>query len=308
MKWNKLGIIWNSSSLNTNELSHAMLPTPISVDNDIIRIYYTALDKSGRGRPFFIDVSSANPNIILNYSTKPLLEIGSAGRFDDSGVVCTSVIKLSSGTWLMYYAGFEKLLSVRYRIFTGVAESKDQGLTFQKISENPMLDRRDGESLFRAGPFVLEQDGGFKMWYISGDSWQNFEGKELPIYDMKVLTSSDPINWPSHPETSMKINPDLDEHGFGRPWVIKDDNNMFKLFYSIRVKSKGKYSMGYAESTDGNTWVRKDNIIGLNEAVFDFEKESVCYASVIKGKEKTYCFYNGNNFGESGIAMAVLEP
>ena len=53
-----------------------------------------------------------------------------------------------------------------------------------------------------------------------------------------------------------------DEFGFGRPFIIKE-NNLFKMWYSIRTISKG-YRLGYAESVDGLSWDRKDDQVGID--------------------------------------------
>ena len=81
---------------------------------------------------------------------------------------------------------------------------------------------------------------------------------------------------------------------------------IFKMFYSIRKKKLG-YRLGYAESIDGIHWERKDHLINLDISKNGFDNEMICYASVIEINGKLVMFYNGNNFGDTGVGLAVLE-
>ena len=99
---------------------------------------------------------------------------------------------------------------------------------------------------------------------------------------------------------------DGDEHGFGRPWVVKRGPEDYQMFYSVRRRSLAAYRLGYAESTDGINWMRKDCEMGLDVSAGEFDSDAIMYSAVISVGDKTYCFYNGNNFGEKGFAIAEL--
>lgn len=307
MKWKKLGLIWSATDGTNENYSHGMAPTPIQIEKGKIRIFFTRIDQNGKGLPFFIDVDDQNPSKILTEPTGPLMTLGLPGSFDDAGALCTSVIQDTDNTKLvMYYAGFELLKSIRYRIFTGIAVSNDNGETFERISSTPALDRRDGEALFRGGPFVMKDDDNYRIWYVSGNTWIDINNKEMPVYNLKTMTSSSLFEWDYSPKTALKLDSKKDEHGFGRPWITKGKDGTYHLFYSIRVQSKGQYALGYAQSKDGISWNRMDNEVGLNSNDFSFESEAICYSAVISVENHTYCFYNGNNFGIDGIAAAEL--
>ena len=38
-----------------------------------------------------------------------------------------------------------------------------------------------------------------------------------------------------------------------------------------------------------------------------FDNEMICYSAVMKINGKLVMFYNGNNFGDTGVGLAVLE-
>lgn len=203
----------------------------------------------------------------------------------------------------MYYAGFELGTKVRYRIFTGVAESED-GEKFRRLSRAPVLDRTDEELYFRCGPFCRTDGGRFRLWYIAGSSWTDIDGKPMPVYDLRYAESPDGLHWPDRGEVQLAIT-EPDEHGFGRPYVIRH-NGKWQLFYSIRRRSLRQYRMGYAESEDGKNWTRMDAKLGLDVSEGGFDSEAIMYAAPIEVGGRLFVFYNGNGFGQAGFGAAEL--
>lgn len=306
MKWKKLGIVWSPDGSSSWAQSHAMAPTPYRLNNDTLRIFVTCLDSKGRGRPVFVDVSASDPRKILGVSTHPVLDIGEPGCFDDNGVMALSIVEIKPGLLYMYYAGFELCTHIRYRIFTGLAISHDEGLTFRRVSRAPILDRSDEELYFRCGPFTLLDNNIFKMWYVAGSKWTEIFGKSMPTYDLRYQESMDGIHWGNVGEVVMPIT-GIDEHGFGRPWIIKRSEFKYEMHYSIRRRSFAAYRLGYAESSDGRTWTRMDTDLGLDISTDGFDSHAIMYSAVIKSDHQTFCFYNGDDFGKIGFAVAVLE-
>lgn len=306
MRWKKLGIVWKPDGSNAWAKTHATVPTPFHLNEKVIRVFLTCLDNKGRGRPGYVDVAANCPTRVLGVLARASLEIGEPGTFDDNGLMAISVVQAEPGALFMYYAGFELCTHIRYRIFTGLAVSKDGGATFKRHSRSPILDRTDDELFFRGGPFAMFDGGVFKLWYVAGSEWTDIDGKSMPVYDLRYQESKDGIHWASKGELSMAIT-GKDEHGFGRPWVVKRGPNDYQLFYSIRRRSLAAYRLGYAESRDGINWMRKDEELGLDITPGEFDSDAIMYSAVISVGDKTYCFYNGNNFGEQGFGVAVLE-
>lgn len=305
MLWKKLGLIGDLQAMCPWAHSHAAVPVPYLLNDEVVRIFITCMDEQGRGRPGFIDVSASDPKNVLAISKAPLLEFGAPGSFDDSGVMAVSIVNPYPEVLYMYYVGFEKCVNIRYRIFTGLAISHDNGLSFNRYSRSPVLDRTDTELFFRCGPFVMFDAGIFKMWYAAGSEWTNIGGKMMPVYDLRYQESNDGIHWADSGKLCMEITGE-DEHGFGRPWIVKRGPSDYQLFYSIRRRQCAAYRLGYAESVDGVNWLRKDAEVGLDVSIGEFDSEAIMYSSVISIAGKTYCFYNGNNFGEGGFGVAEL--
>lgn len=283
-----------------------MIPTPLRLSPEVLRIFVTTCDAGGIGRPAYIDVSVADPLQMVGHSKAPLLDVGDPGSFDENGVLCCSVVHQDSSNLLMYYVGFELGTKIRYRLLTGLARSNDGGETFARVSATPILERSDQERLFRCGPFCILKDGLFRLWYVAGSSWSNIDGKLLPNYDIRYAESADGMNWPRAGEVQIAVT-GPDEHGFGRPWVIEKPNGGYRMFYSVRRKSFGAYRLGYAESADGRDWTRMDQAVNLDVSPGNFDSEAIMYAAPIQLEETVYLFYNGNDFGRDGIGVARLE-
>ena len=303
MNWIKKGLIFKGKEHNHWINEGAMIPNPIILNDKIIRVFLTFLDKRGIGRTGYVDLDKNNLTKVLEVSPNPVFEIGEPGTFDENGSLTCSVVKVPDSGFYFYYAGFELGTQIRYRLLTGLAIT-NKNFELKKKYKTAVLERSEEELHFRCGPFCMHDNGVFKMWYVAGSDWTEIDGKQMPVYEIKYLESSDGINWENEGADCIKIEKS-NEHGFGRPCVIKHAG-IYKMFYSIRIKHKG-YRLGYAESIDGIKWIRKDNEMNLDVSKDDFDNEMICYSSVIEINGKLVMFYNGNGFGKTGFGYALLE-
>lgn len=305
MKWKKHGVVWQPEGNRAWARSHATCPTPVWRADGTLRLYVQCRDGNNVGRVGFVDVDPEDPRRVLQVARVPVLDIGKPGCFDDNGVFQTSVVRLDDGRLFMYYVGFELSYHIRYRLLTGLAVSEDDGDSFKRIKPTPILERSATEMHFRCGPFVLPATEArpFRMWYVAGGSWMDVDGKPMPVYDLRYVESEDGVDWPSQGMVSLSMGDN--EHGFGRPYVVEKEDG-FQLFYSIRKIRPNAYRMGYAESSDGINWERRDNELGLDVSLQGWDSESVEYAAVIESDGRTWMFYNGNDFGGAGFGVAEL--
>jgi hypothetical protein len=282
-----------------------MLPTPIMHDPDTVRVYVSFCDERMVGRPGYVDLCAHDITRVLRVCPDPLLDVGVPGSFDDNGVVALSIVPVEPRVLYMYYVGFELGMKIRYRLFTGLAISKDEGETFERISRAPILDRSSDELFFRCGPHVFRENGRFRMWYVAGSEWTRIGDKDMPVYDLRYAESADGIHWPAYGEQCMAVT-DPDEHGFGRPWIVHDERG-YRMYYSVRRRSLAAYRLGYAESADGLRWERQDDRLGLDVSASGWDSHAIMYSAILNVGERTYAFYNGNEFGRDGFGVAVLE-
>lgn len=302
-KWIKRGIIFRPNRRLWWSKSHATLPFPLLMNSKVIRIYLNCLDKNGISRPSFIEVLADDPRKVIFTSKKPVLDIGRPGCFDDNGVMSCSILKKNSKTLYMYYVGFEKCKKIRYRLFTGLAISKDSGLTFKRYQEHPILDRTCDEQFFRCAPFCVKEGLKYKMWYIGGNCWVRIKGKLMPKYHIKYCESNDGLAWPKKSKDVLKPTK-KNEYSLGRPFLIKDMNNLRHMIFSIRSKYTNQYSLGYAYEVKNNKWKRTKKYLEIDKNHLSKKFNIRMYGSLLRYKNRSYLFYNGDNFGAAGLFFA----
>lgn len=272
--------------------------------DDRIRVYAAFSDEARVGRIGYVDVDARDPLRILGVAEQPALDIGVPGAFDDNGVSPICIVREGDDIHL-FYNGWQLGARVRYFLFLGLATSSDGGETYVRRSQVPILDRADGELFFRTAACVLRDGERWKMWYIGGGRWVDSHGKQVPEYNLRYLESDRFDRWGGPGRVAMDVRGG-DEHGFGRPFVIREDDR-YVMWYSARTMSK-RYRIGYAESPDGVQWTRLDEQAGIDVSDSGWDSEMTAYPCVQKTRFGTYMFYNGNNYGETGFGVAILEP
>ncbi len=205
--------------------------------------------------------------------------------------------------WL-YYVGYQLGTRIRYTLFSGLAISRDAGESFTRVSEAPILERCDGELLYRTAPFVMPDRDGWRMLYIAGDHEVQVGGKAVPSYHMRELQSADGRQWTG--PGRFVLGPDETvEHGLGRPFVVASSAG-YELYFSTRTLKHG-YRLAYATSSDGHNWRRGDAALGLDVSAEGWDSEAVSFSAVTALPGGTHLFYNGNGFGRTGFGVAIRE-
>jgi predicted GH43/DUF377 family glycosyl hydrolase len=144
------------------------------------------------------------------------------------------------------------------------------------------------------------------MYYLSCIGWEKMEGRTMHRYHIKWATSKDLVNW----ERNNNIAIDFkypNEYAISVPRVIENDGK-FRMWYSYRGGPYSeKYRIGYAESDDGYNWVRKDELVGLDVTGNAWDSDMVCYPCVFSHNDYLMMLYNGNDYGRTGIGLAIME-
>lgn len=298
MKWIKRDIIYSPSHKNDWKNNSALQPTPILINNKI-RVYAGFRDVNGVSRIGFVDLDPNNPLKILRISQTPVLDIGDNGMFDENGVVPTSIVKRGDELYL-YYAGYSLGEKVRFKVFTGLAVSKDNGESFQRFKTTPITDRVVNEELFRVIHSILYIDGVWKVYYGAGNHFIIGKNKSLPVYDIRFMESTDGVNFPNKGITTVEIPEGY--HRVGRPYVFYE-NFTYKLFYGFGSEDI-PYQLAYLESNNGIDWDKKD--INLPLSMDGWDSQMMAYPAFIRANNKGYLFYNGNFYGREGFGFAEL--
>lgn len=302
MKWKKLGHIFRQNGDVEWRETSALTPTPILLDESTIRVYAGFRDSSGISRIGYVDLDASDPSIVKKISDKPVLDRGRDGCFDDNGVILGDVIRHEKAL-RMYYVGFQIVKRAKFLAFTGVAESVDNGETFVRLSEAPVLDRANGATTIRAIHTALFECGVWKIWYAAGDDWQVINSTPYPKYNIWYIESKDGLVFSQ--SSILCVDVEGDEYRIGRPSVYKK-NNLYYMFYTKGGATGKDYFPGLATSKDGITWIRKDTDFGMSLSHDDFDSLHLCYPRIVEAGSRTFCFYNGNNMGVDGFGAAEL--
>lgn len=309
MSWVKKGKILEINNNAEWMSSHSSLPIFFPVDKDTFRIYFSTRNKEGRSYPAYA-VYDRHTWELKKISANPILEWGRAGSFDDSGIMCSSIVKYKDIVY-MYYIGWNQCILVPYHLSIGLAISDDNGETFRKFSDGPIMDRSLYEPIFNTSPVVLFESNKWEMWYTSCTHWIQGEVKKEPVYNIRYAQSEDGINWVRYVDKPC-IEAISSGEAIGRPWVFKE-NGLYKMWYSYRKtldyrnNRNNSYKIGYAESEDGCSWLRKDSEAGIGLSDSGWDSDMICYNSVFEEGNKKYMLYNGNTFGKTGVGLAVWE-
>lgn len=316
MKWKKLGKIFDPTDykLADNCVEYAQSPQALIFD-DFVRVYFSTREREQTGKYLshvsFIDMPKDFREII-NISTGTVIELGGLGCFDEHGIFPFNILR-DKDRVLAYTTGWNRKVSVSVDASIGLAISNDNGLTFQRIAEGPVLSSSLHEPFLVGDAFVALYGDIYHMWYIHGTKWARFTKDEAPdrVYKIAHATSNDGISWQREGRQIItdKLGPNECQ---ALPTVIffNDQYHMFFCYRrpdGFRKKRDRGYRIGYAFSDDLKNWIRNDGEAGIDVSGDGWDSDMICYPHVFLCDSKIYMLYNGNEFGRFGFGLAVLE-
>ncbi|HWJ31699.1 MAG TPA: hypothetical protein VNR59_05095 [Gaiellaceae bacterium] len=297
MRWEQRGQLLPAPLPVEWATSHAALPHASPLADDLVRVYLSARDQAGRSHIGYADFDPAEPTPAIAASPRPILDPGRLGAFDDSGVTTSCLVQHGDAHYL-YYTGWSLGQTVPFYLYVGLAIS-DDGERFERVSAAPILERSNVDPFLTASPWVLVDEGRWRMWYVSATQWEIAGGEARHSYHVRYAESDDGITWRRDGTVCIDFQ-DEDEYAISRPCVVRD-GELYRMWFSARGPS---YRIGYAESQDGITWQRKDEEAGI-ESTGDWDAEMQAYPSVFDHEGRRYLLYNGNGYGRAGIGWAA---
>ena len=301
MSWRRLGVLPLDTSAAHWAVTHAALPVAEQLDAGTWNVYLSLRDEQGRARIGRTRLTLGPEPRFAPLDSDPVLDLGALGAFDDSGVV-TSCLVTDGSRRLLYYTGWARGITVPFYLTTGVAVSEGGG-PFTRLSDGPLLDRNAVDPFLTASPFVMRDAGAWRMWYVSGSRWVMTDAGPQHYYNIRHADSVDGLAWRRDGTVCIDYAPDSDEYAFGRPFVLKDHDG-YTMWYSVRGQ---RYVIGCAESSDGRTWTQKDRDGGLMPSTSGWDSEMVEYPWVLDHAGSRYLLYNGNDYGRTGVGLAIWE-
>jgi hypothetical protein len=297
--WRRLGRLPLDTSRAPWAATHAALPIVEALGANQFALYLSLRDDQGRARIGRTTLTMGEAPALAPLDADPVLDLGPLGAFDDSGVT-TSCLVTTGRTRLLYYTGWSRGVTVPFYLAAGVAVSEGGG-RFDRITPAPMLDRSAADPFLTASPFVMVDEGRWRMWYVSATEWREHDGKPRHSYHIRYAESRTGLTWQREGTVAVDYG-SPDEYAFARPWVIRDADG-YHMWFAVRGE---RYRIAYAQSHDGMTWTRRDDL-GLIATGTDWESDMVEYPCVFTWGRGRYMLYNGNDYGRTGVGLAVME-
>ena len=291
MKWKKLGKIFDPTkhTLLNDCFEYAQSPQTLVFD-DFVRIYFSTRKKDPKNGKFlshiaFIDMDKGLHKII-NSSKETVIELGNLGCFDEHGIFPINVVR-DKERILAYTCGWSRRVSVSVETSTGLAISNDNGLTFKKVGDGPILSSSLNEPFLVGDSFVRIYGNTYHMWYIYGTRWiDNPEEESARVYKIGHAISSDGVSWKRDGKQiiSDKLNKDECQ---ALPTIIYHQNKYHMFFcyreaIGFRKNKERGYRIGYAFSEDLVNWKRDDTNVGLHVSENDWDSDMLCYPHVFE--------------------------
>jgi len=295
MTFKNLGLIFGPDHTFEWQKSHAMLPTPYKLEKNLFRIFYGSRNSENQSHIDFFDFNTKTLDVCNSIHPHPVLKPGRLGSFDDNGVLPSCVLEVDNEIF-MYYIGFKPGGTTRMDLFGGLAISSDYGLSFSRWSESPIIERSRINPFINTAPWVIKIKSIFVMYYVAGVEWVN---PNLPRYNIQIATSDDGKTWERNGVVAIDF--EGNENALARPFVFFSKNK-----YIMWFSAKGEnYSPCIAESHDGFNWSRisAPNI----EVISGLNDEMTCYPVCIQDENKIFVLFNGNNYGERGVILALND-
>lgn len=314
-KWRKLGLLFNPTQVGNRPWLKEFAQAPATlIFNDFVRVYFSCRpprDENGQYVSYsaFVDLDRNNLFNIISVSEQPILELGKKGTFDEFGIYPVSVLNNAQKIEL-YYAGWTRCESVPFNVAIGKAISHDNGESFKKCGDGPILSYSPNEPFVLSGPKIRKFNDRFYLFYIAGTKWIPNQNLPEPVYKIRLAVSIDGKNWE---KIGRNLIPNTLEENEAQasPDVIyyKEKYHMFFCYrYSLGFRSKQRgYRIGYAQSDDLINWNRSDDLAGIDVSDSGWDSEMVAYPHVFELAGSLYMMYLGNEVGRYGFGLAVLE-
>lgn len=314
-EWHKKGQLFNLTDFPGWGNTHGQVPFYVQT-NKRKKIFFTSRppkNPDGTYESFIhaIDVSAnLNGFQVEHLYEKPFLKLGSTGCFDEFGTMPCSLIKHpeKNEVWL-YYVGWSRKYSSPYDCAIGLAISKDDGQTFEKISAGPLIGANMYDPYVLGCPRVYLFNNKWYMFYLAGIKWLDFNGRKECFYKLKSAISKDGINWERNERFIIPERYEDECQTCATVFYLDGRYHMYFTYrHSIDFRNPERgYRIGYAYSSDLENWTRDDEMGNFSTSEKGWDSEMVCYPNVNLIDDKLVMFYCGNSFGLYGFGYAELQ-
>ncbi len=314
--WEKLGRVFNPVDIpDRPKWMHEYAQAPcVLIAEDFVRVYFSCRpprDADGQCVSYtaFVDLDRKNLFRVVRMATHPILELGGRGCFDEFGIYPVSVLRVGRDVWA-YYTGHTRCESVPFNTAIGLAISRDNGETFERMGRGPVLSYSPDEPFGLSGPKIRKFNGQFFLYYITGKRWIENNSRWEMVYKIRMATSENGVDWAK--ENRNLIQEKLGENEVQSSPDVFGENGRYHMFFSymrtpdFRHDKRKGYRIGYAVSRDLVRWERDDSKAGITVSDSGFDDEAIAYPHVFDLDGRVYLLYLGNEVGRYGFGLARL--
>ena len=292
-KWRKEKIIFHIPN------KHTQCPVIDLLPSSLWRIYYASRNEENCSSIYFFDYDVEYETIVFN-NNKPIISLGDSGRFDEHGMMPSSIYEN-----YLFYFGISHSKSVSHLNSIGMLNLN----TNQRCFNGPIISKNYTDPFYVATPYIKKIDSIFHIWYLSvfRHEYDNL------FYNIKHATSNNFTNWNYEEEPC--ISCESDEGGIASPSVLQLNDRLtmwycYRKSTDYRVNPNNSYKIGTATYQEHDKkWKRMDQTIHFYNSEFfpsSFDSVMMCYPNVFQYSNKYFMLLNGNEFGKTGIGYAQL--
>jgi len=292
--WQKCGILFSPDEDSTiMGFTHASNPLAIHKTGNIYQVLYSTRDQQNKSSVAVIEIDILE-KVVIPGSNRLLIQHGSSESFYSHGISLGNYWKKDDEI----YVGFMGWHNKPNEHWTGEIGS----INLNKLLIDKILAKTEEDPISLSYPFVIQENGIYKMWYGSTIRWET-EDKEM-LHVIKYATSKDMKTWDYHGQVIEDI-PGL-EQAFSKPMVFKM-KDQYHMWYSYRGEYGTSYKIGHSTSLNGINWKRGKLDLLPSFKSGEWDSEMTCYPYLFSHNETIYMLYNGNRYGKTGFGLAYLH-
>jgi hypothetical protein len=300
-KWDKLGIIYSLDNSTKNKflLTHSSNPTAVEIGDGLFRVFFSARDAQNRSSVSAFDFDMESFHVVNDFK-KPLFQFDPNSSFFPDGISCSSVYKVENTEYLTFMGWINKK-NEHWRGLIGRVQLSSEFEILHESSEI-LLNLNEIDKVSLSYPYIFFEDGLYKMYYGSTIEW-HYKNSEM----LHVINYAESKNGHNFNAKGIAF-PYIEgvAQAFSRPTILVK-NDIKHAWFSYRGGNGDKYKIGYAISKERDVWDMKLNENTIFTSNEGWDSEMVEYPFVFEYKKEIYMLYNGNEYGKTGIGLAVLK-
>ena len=203
---------------------------------------------------------------MIRVSDKTVIPLGELGCFDEHGIFPMNVVRHGDAVY-GYTCGWSRRVSVSVDTAIGLAISRDEGLTFQRIGDGPVLAASLHEPCLVGDGFVKVIGGRLPHVAHLRHRLEAVRRGRAPERTYKIghAVSSDGVNWVKEEARQIIADRLGADESQALPTVIEIGGGYHMFFcyrqsFDFRTNRDRGYRIGHACRTTCVNWTRDDEI------------------------------------------------